>query len=94
MRPSVVVTITARVEEADDLLNEVVERAAREDDLHERAVGVLEPTQDRGLVLEDRAEHLGGERGDVLERDVDDRQPGQRCGHEGGEALAAEPRTR
>ncbi len=83
------------VEEADDLLAEVVERAAGEDDLHERAVGVLEPAQDRGLVLEDGAEHLGREGRDVVERDVDERQPGRtRRRHEGGEALARRARTR
>ncbi len=62
------------VEEADDLLAEVVERAAREHDLHEGAVGVLEPAQHRRLVLEDRAQHLGREGAEAALGHLDERQ--------------------
>ncbi len=64
------------VEEADDLLAEVVERATRQDDLHQRAVGVVEAAQHGGLVLEDRAEDLRREGGRVLERHVEEGETG------------------
>lgn len=66
------------VEEADELLAQVVERAPREDDLDEDAVHFLEPVEDGGLVVEHRTEDLGVEavaRGGIMKQQQGQARP-------------------